>query len=224
MGYREESEAAGKEKAVSYREERIWAWTLAPESALQILEITLPYYEKELLAYETFVEGTAYATEDYVNQPTKYGAPSRAIHYVQKTRIPVEDFPGFVRAHAHELDSLDMIIPGRDIFHQVREQLRENVDGIYMTSSMERMLEVSHKDGGKGSGLRFILKELGCDAANAIAFGDGNNDADMLAHAGVGIAVANATPLCLENADFITASNDDFGVAQVLEWLVQTNL
>ena len=53
-----------------------------------------------------------------------------------------------------------------------------------------------------------------------VAFGDMPNDLDMLAWAGHGVAVANAHPDVLAVADEITASNDDDGVAQVLERLL----
>ena len=46
------------------------------------------------------------------------------------------------------------------------------------------------------------------------AFGDGDNDADMLRIVGLGVAVAGASPDCLAAADFIAASNDEDGVAQ----------
>lgn len=210
-----------RENGGDFQEERIWAWTLTEESALSILENTVPYFEREQLAYETFVEGTAYASEDYVNQPTKYGAPERAISYVQNTRIAVPDFPAFIRAHAHELDSFDMIVRERDIFYQLKSLLAEKVDDIYMTSSMERMIEISSKDAGKASGLRFVLEELGLDPCHVVAFGDGDNDADMLRYAGLGIAMANAMPYSLECADYVGKSNDEDGVAEIIELIIQ---
>ena len=52
-----------------------------------------------------------------------------------------------------------------------------------------------------------------------IAFGDMPNDVPMLAWAGYGVAVANAHPSVIAVADEVTGSNDDDGVAQVLEQL-----
>lgn len=211
-----------KEEESLCEEKRVWAWTLTAESALAILEVSYPYFEKEQITYETFVEGTAYAPEDYVNQPTKYGAPPRAVNYVQNTRIPVKNFPEFIKVHAHELDSFDMIVGDRDCFCELKEQLQQNVKDVYMTSSMDRMLEISHRDAGKGSGLRYVLDTLGVDAECAVAFGDGDNDADMLALAGLGVAMANAMPLCRSKADYVSKTNDEYGVAEVLELLVVT--
>lgn len=215
------SNGAAVNRRMNDVEERIWAWTLTEKAALSILEHTYPFFEKEQLAYETFVEGTAYASQDYVNQPTKYGAPERAVPYVQNTRIAVADFPAFINAHAHELDSFDMIVRDREVFYQLKTHLKDLVEDIYMTSSMERMLEISSKDAGKASGLRFVLNELGLEPCHAVAFGDGDNDADMLKYAGLGIAMANAMPFCLACADFVAKSNDEDGVAEIIELIVK---
>jgi hydroxymethylpyrimidine pyrophosphatase-like HAD family hydrolase len=52
-----------------------------------------------------------------------------------------------------------------------------------------------------------------------MAFGDMPNDLPMLEWAGYSVAVANAHPEVLAVADEVTASNDDAGVARVLERL-----
>jgi hydroxymethylpyrimidine pyrophosphatase-like HAD family hydrolase len=52
---------------------------------------------------------------------------------------------------------------------------------------------------------------------NVIAFGNGENDVDLLRQAGQGYAVANADPVVLEQIPRRTASNDECGVAQVME-------
>jgi hypothetical protein len=50
-----------------------------------------------------------------------------------------------------------------------------------------------------------------------IAFGDGPNDLEMLRYAGLGIAVANAHPTVKAAAEFVTAANDEDGVAAAIE-------
>ena len=55
------------------------------------------------------------------------------------------------------------------------------------------------------------------------AFGNGDNDADMLSFAGLGIAVANASEKCLAAADYICPKNDEHGVAQTIEKLLTSH-
>jgi Cof subfamily protein (haloacid dehalogenase superfamily) len=81
-------------------------------------------------------------------------------------------------------------------------------------------VEVTAVGVNKAAGLAEVAAGHGIDAAEVIAFGDYPNDVPMLAWAGRGVAVANAHAEVLAIADEVTASNDDDGVAIVLEQLV----
>jgi Cof subfamily protein (haloacid dehalogenase superfamily) len=84
-------------------------------------------------------------------------------------------------------------------------------------SSRDGLLEISAAGISKASTLETVCAERGYGAADTIAFGDMPNDLPMLAWAGHSVAVANAHPEVLDAADEVTASNDDDGVAAVLE-------
>ena len=58
-----------------------------------------------------------------------------------------------------------------------------------------------------------MAERLGIPAGAVAAFGDGDNDVDLLTWAGCGIAVANATPACLAAADAVTRDHRENGVA-----------
>ena len=60
---------------------------------------------------------------------------------------------------------------------------------------------------------RFIADQLGLSMEEVAAFGDADNDADMLKEAGVGIAVGNASVLAMEAADMVVPHHDRDGVA-----------
>ena len=72
----------------------------------------------------------------------------------------------------------------------------------------------------KSRALAGALPKLGIDASEVVAFGDGQNDARMLAWAGCGVAMANAIEETKAAADMVTASNNEDGVAQALEKLL----
>jgi Cof subfamily protein (haloacid dehalogenase superfamily) len=84
-------------------------------------------------------------------------------------------------------------------------------------SSGDGLLEMSAEGVSKASGLAAFAADHDVEPADVLAFGDMPNDLPMLAWAGRSVAVANAHPEVLEAADLVTASNDDDGVAQVLE-------
>lgn len=69
----------------------------------------------------------------------------------------------------------------------------------------------------KGSGLRELARRLGVDLSDTIAVGDNLNDLDLLDTAGLGVAMGNAMPETKAHADYVTASNNEDGVAEVIE-------
>lgn len=91
---------------------------------------------------------------------------------------------------------------------------------VYATWSSAGLLEVLAHAVNKREALEFLTLQLGIDPAEVAAFGDARNDLEMLSWAGLGVAMANATEDVKAAAKLITASNDDDGVAQVIEgWL-----
>lgn len=82
------------------------------------------------------------------------------------------------------------------------------------------VVEVSPAGVNKAAALAELCEELGLTAADVVAFGDHLNDVPMLAWAGHAVAVANAHPEVVAVADELTASNDEDGVAIVLERMI----
>ncbi len=69
----------------------------------------------------------------------------------------------------------------------------------------------------KGTGLDFLAAHLGFTREQTIAFGDGENDVELVEWPAYGIAVENAHERVKAVADWICPSARDEGVAQVLE-------
>jgi len=182
---------------------------MTPDSVDHILAIT----DGMKLAYEVFVDGKGYASSDFVQNPVLFGAPASSIPYIRSTREPVEDIRAFILQHKHEIDALDLAVNGMEERDRINRIIRSSVADIYTTTSIEYLLEISHRDCGKHSGLSWLLRKLNISPRAAAAFGDGDNDAEMLHLVGTGIAVANATEACRNAADFITRSNTEDGVA-----------
>jgi hydroxymethylpyrimidine pyrophosphatase-like HAD family hydrolase len=82
-------------------------------------------------------------------------------------------------------------------------------------------VEVTPAGVNKATALAELAGSVGVVARDVVAFGDYPNDVPMLAWAGHGVAVANAHPDVIEIADEVTASNDEDGVALVLERLAR---
>ena len=70
--------------------------------------------------------------------------------------------------------------------------------------------------GGKAAGMRRFLTRFGLSRLECMAFGDAENDLDMLAYAGIGVAMGNASEAVKHAADYVTASVDEKGIEQAL--------
>ena len=81
------------------------------------------------------------------------------------------------------------------------------------------LLEVAAPQGTKRGAAERLTCRLGLTRDRVAAIGDNNNDLELLNYAGVGIAMANATPGLRAAAAFVTTSNTEAGVARALEWL-----
>jgi Cof subfamily protein (haloacid dehalogenase superfamily) len=84
-------------------------------------------------------------------------------------------------------------------------------------SSHSGVVEISAPGVTKGTGLAAVAHQCGVAAADIVAFGDMPNDLPMLSWVGRAVAMANAHPDVREVADEVTVSNDEDGVAAVLE-------
>ncbi|MCA9912118.1 MAG: HAD family hydrolase [Anaerolineae bacterium] len=104
----------------------------------------------------------------------------------------------------------------------LRWQLNQQVgDAVsFTTTALSDQLEILPKGGSKGSGLRVLLRELNIHPNHVIAIGDALNDAEMLKLVRLGVAMGNAAEGLKKVADVITSSNDEDGVAEVIEQYV----
>ena len=82
--------------------------------------------------------------------------------------------------------------------------------------SERALFEILPKGVSKALALTKLAEHLGVDMSRTIAIGDYDNDASMLAAAGVGVAVSNASKAALAAADRVTVSNEEHAIAQVI--------
>ncbi len=168
---------------------------------------------KEPVTFECFVEGQAYTSQAYFNEPADFGIPGEIEkRYVQSTRMPVPDIRDFILENGNRLEALDVILPppARD---KVSEMIKEEFPDIYLTTSVPHLIEISHVLSGKHRGIEKLARRLGFGPDQVIAFGDGDNDSEMLGMAGLGIAVDNASERCKKAADLIIGPSREESVA-----------
>ncbi|MGI2297824.1 Cof-type HAD-IIB family hydrolase [Paenibacillus sp. GXUN7292] len=99
----------------------------------------------------------------------------------------------------------------------------KDVKGIEVTSSNDTNREISLQGISKISGIQAICNYKGISLKETVAIGDGENDITMLKACGLGIAMENAADYVKQHADLLTASNENDGVAKLIQFVIEHN-
>ncbi len=126
---------------------------------------------------------------------------------------PVPDF-GVLLDH----DPDKVLIVAEENGDQVLADLRERFDGqMQIVRSHEWFIEANPLGVDKGSGLAWLASYLGVLQTQVMAVGDHDNDAPMVAWAGLGVAMGNGSPVCKAAAGWIAPSFEEDGAAVAIE-------
>jgi Cof subfamily protein (haloacid dehalogenase superfamily) len=111
-----------------------------------------------------------------------------------------------------------VVIDDPTVLDELKQRMVARFEGrLYVSKSLPYFLEFASPDVTKAAGLDFLAEHVGFTHERTVAFGDGENDIELVDWAGYGVAVANADERVKKVADFVCPSVDDEGVAQVLE-------
>ncbi|MBO7170343.1 MAG: HAD family hydrolase [Clostridia bacterium] len=89
-------------------------------------------------------------------------------------------------------------------------------DGFTFVRSAQDLFEILPKGASKGLALAKLTEYLGVDGRRTVVIGDYDNDVEMLRHAALGVAVANACPAAKAAANAVTVSNEAHAVARLI--------
>lgn len=138
---------------------------------------------------------------------------------IRANRTPLDDFRGTVRARGDSVQKLQCHFHDRSLRPALMARLAEEFPELELSVSLPDNLEINQPGATKGDALVFLCGELGIDIRESAAFGDGTNDVSMIRAAGTGVAMANAAPEVLAAADLTAPSNQEDGVARILnQW------
>lgn len=99
---------------------------------------------------------------------------------------------------------------------KVKEVLRK-IDNVEVVSSTKFNCEIMIKGSSKGEAVRMMAEKYKIRQEEVMCIGDNENDLSMLQYAGCAVAMGNGSKEVKEIADYITASNNNCGVAQAIE-------
>ena len=114
-----------------------------------------------------------------------------------------------------------MVMAEETEINRTRPELTKALDGLVsITQAVPTMLELLPLGASKGDGVQKFLEYEGIDPSKVMAFGDGENDIEMLKLVGLGVSMGNARTIVKNVADIVTLTNNEGGVGHVLDILL----
>ena len=142
------------------------------------------------------------------NALERYGGPTPRI---------VEEWQDLGGELDHVLKIVFIHSDDRRCLEEMAEILKKEIpQGIDLCFSLPILLEIHPEGVSKGAALKKVAKMLDIPMKSIIAFGDGENDLEMIQYAGIGVALGNATPTLKAAAAYVIPSNNEEGPADFL--------
>jgi len=125
-----------------------------------------------------------------------------------------ELFPSII---VKDIDIIARVGYNKDLFEDMSKLPKEFLEKFTVSKVAPFIVEVMKKNSSKRSGIEKLAEELKIKPHEIICIGDSGNDKQMIEYAGLGVAMGNAFPEIKEIADYVTYSNEDNGVAHVID-------
>ena len=141
---------------------------------------------------------------------------------VVKVNYNLVNFNQYFYENLKEVYKVSFIEEDIEVFKKLVNYVEVNYsdEKITIQKSLSGYLEITHVNAKKSLGIEYVMKLKNIDRESTVAFGDGENDISMLQSAGYSIVMGNASDKVKEYADFITKSNNEDGVAYVIEKII----
>jgi Cof subfamily protein (haloacid dehalogenase superfamily) len=151
--------------------------------------------------------------------------------YVRKLDERVHQYKKISGVEPVVIESMDELVEGgatKALWYDEAEKIEKYQQqvGSFLSVSINYhtsrpyFLEFVDKYASKAIAMEKLGEHFGISHSEMIAVGDGYNDLSMIEYAGLGVAMENAPDAIKEKADFITLSNEEDGVAHVINKFV----
>ena len=223
--------------------ECVYQNAISPELACEVI-VSLQRYD---VMVDAFVDGLGYVEADVLARMNEFAMSDVIKKYILDTRKTVENLPEYIKANDCKVEKVTVNFKrlkeeGADESAQcnVADTKEKKADTnlkwllhkeealavlseytqLIGVSGVPTNLEITMATADKGNGMVKLGEYLGISPEEIMACGDSENDMAMIVAAGFGVAMANGTDEVKEAANYITDSNEEDGVAKVIEKFV----
>ena len=174
--------------------------------------------QEEKIDTEVCTGGQAYIGQSYYDRVLE-GKTNRDVQYVKTTRHPVPDIYQFLLEHRVAIENINLNFKTLEEKQQWQQRFQK-LPGVTPTSSFLFNVELGGATTSKAHALQALLDEWQMTSQQVMAFGDSENDLGMIQMAGIGVAMANGMEEVKQAADLLAESNEEDGVAKIIEQLI----
>lgn len=189
------------------KDEIVYDQNLTPEEVQEIYDLS-QNFDVNIMSYDKDTVITENEEDPYVQIESKIN------------KMPLKEVECLADYVDYPVNKCLMTADG-DYLATVEPQVKEALgDRLSVYRSEAFFLEVMPQNVDKAASLDALLKQLDMSKDQLIACGDGFNDLSMIEYAGLGVAMENGKEVVKESADYIAPSNDEDGVAHVVNKFV----
>lgn len=195
----------------------VWENTMRQQDILDIISYVSG---RDVFPY-MFIDGKGYAAYDKEEVFERVNWPPHLKTETRKNIHFVTDLAELVKSSDRGVQKGAILFPGADGitgWEEMRAYL-DSIPGIHAVDGGCANLEFNRSDATKADGLARLAGMRGISLTRTLAIGDSENDIELLKACAVGVAMGNAPEPVKTCADCVTFTNDEDGVAAVLEEL-----
>lgn len=201
--------------AVTYdlkKHEIIHSNFIDPALAQKILRM-LPMNE---LLVEIFKDGKMFVERRYLESLAEYPIPFLHMNFLENVHHKVDSMQEYFLTHGERIEKINMPYVPQQWCESLWNRLLSE-KSVLITSSVPNNMEINDINANKGTALKHLAEFLHIPVENVLAMGDNGNDIEMLKYAGISVAPSNGAEMAKAAAKFVTAPNDEDGIAIAIE-------
>ena len=195
-----------------HTQKSIASFTIPPELAITIARVCEGFLGEGAI-YDAIVDSHGYMTQICFDRIPDCMMGPWQVDLVANFRTPVDDIMSLI-AKSSGIQKMQIYTLNKELRANLLQALPVVFPKCFVTSAIKNNIEINYYTASKGQALKFIAEHLGLSLENALAFGDGTNDASMIKAAKIGVAMENAADELKKVADYITSDCDNDGVAE----------
>ena len=181
-------------------------------------------FEDMGIAHDAYVQSRGYMERRFLDRIEDHLPDPIYCRTLRSMREPVDDLRIFLTDLGKDIQKIQIFTHDLEILRNTGRYIADNFPGLIATSSLKNNLEINNAEANKGAALNALTDYLGISTDNTMAFGDGGNDLPMLRAAGISVAMGNSLQILKDEADFVTLTHDQSGVAYIINKLLSGEL